>query len=165
MRTGAKRSLDRRKEKKHALAEPGDVENSPRTASPAREAFKAFDVQKRRHIIQIPQTHSKELENETPYRTAHLSALHFKLSSVTGSDFLLERAIEDDNTASDLKLKNVCAKLSVQLSDRIDNTVNILDISKRRFIEAAIIAALDEADRVMEEVNIFENLPPAGEDE
>ena len=27
-------------------------------------------------------------------------ALHFKLSSVTGSDFLLERAIEDDNTAS-----------------------------------------------------------------
>ena len=92
-------------------------------------------------------------------------ALHFKLSSVTGSDFLLERAIEDDNTASDLKLKNVCAKLSVQLSDRIDNTVNILAISKRRFIEAAIIAALDEADRVMEEVNIFENLPPAGEDE
>lgn len=92
-------------------------------------------------------------------------ALHFKLSSVTGSDFLLERAIEDDNTASDLKLKNVCAKLSVQLSDRIDNTVNILDISKRRFIEAAIIAALDEADRVMEEVNIFENFSPAGEDE
>ena len=92
-------------------------------------------------------------------------ALHFKLSSVTGGDLLLERAIEDEATANDLRLKNVCAKLSVQLSDRIDNTVNILDISKRRFIEAAIIAALYEADRVMEEVNIFENLPPAGENE
>lgn len=91
-------------------------------------------------------------------------ALHFKLSSVTGSDLLLERAIEQDSTTTDLRLKNVCAKLSVQLSDRLDNTVNILDISKRRFIEAAIIAALDEADRVMKEVDIFENLPPVDED-
>lgn len=88
-------------------------------------------------------------------------ALHFKLSS--NNVDLLERVIDEDT--NDSRLKNVCAKLSVQLSDRIDNTVNILEISKRRFIEAAIIAALDEADRVMEEVDIFGNLPPVVEGE
>ena len=88
-------------------------------------------------------------------------ALHFKLSS--NNVDLLERVIDEDT--NDSRLKNVCAKLSVQLSDRIDNTVNILEISKRRFIEAAIIAALDEADRVMKEVDIFGNLPPVVEGE
>jgi hypothetical protein len=34
----------------------------------------------------------------------------------------------------------------------------LLDISKRRFIEAAIIYALDEADRVAAEVNMFEHI-------
>lgn len=93
-------------------------------------------------------------------------ALHFKLSSQTGMmESLVDRALDNESTANELRVKNVCAKLTLQLSDRIDNACNILDISKRRFIEAAIIAALDEADRVMEEVNIFENLPPAGENE
>ena len=48
----------------------------------------------------------------------------------------------------------MCAKLSVQLADRLDKTTDFLGISKRRFIEAAIIEALDEASRVMNEINI-----------
>ena len=89
-------------------------------------------------------------------------ALHFKLSTL-GNEVLTDLIADDEDIASSLQLKNVCAKLSVQLCDRIDNTVNILDISKRRFIEAAIIAALDEADRVIEEVNVFENMPQSQE--
>lgn len=92
-------------------------------------------------------------------------ALHIKLASSAGSDLFLDRAIEDGNVSDELKLKNVCAKLSVQLSDRIDDTVNLLEIRKRRFIEAAIIAALDEADRVIKEVNIFEHLEDSEIDE
>jgi hypothetical protein len=34
---------------------------------------------------------------------------------------------------------------------------NVLDLSKRRFIESAIINALDEADRVCAEINMFEH--------
>lgn len=54
-------------------------------------------------------------------------------------------------------VKNVCAKLHVALSDRIDETVNLLGISKRSFIEAAIINALQEADDLLEKYQVFES--------
>lgn len=85
-------------------------------------------------------------------------ALHFKLHTASGDPALLDIVAEDEDYASKLQLKNVCAKLSVQLSDRIDNTCNILEISKRRFIEAAIINALEESDRINAELDIFEHV-------
>lgn len=85
-------------------------------------------------------------------------ALHFKQSGQNGSDMILEHLVEKDGEAIDkLQLKNVCAKVSQQLADRLDNMCGVLDLSKRRFIEAAIINALDEADRVAAEVKMFEH--------
>jgi hypothetical protein len=60
-------------------------------------------------------------------------------------------------------VKTVCAPISVQLFERMNETLGLLDISKRTFIEAAIIEALNKADAIMEQVNIFENQDPPAE--
>jgi len=56
-----------------------------------------------------------------------------------------------------LPLRNVCAKLTVELSDRIDRTVSVLGVSKRSFIERALIEAMDQVDAMLEEVGAFED--------
>lgn len=45
--------------------------------------------------------------------------------------------------------KNVCAKVSTQLSDKIDSISGFLNISKRAFIEAALIDAIEQAEQIM----------------
>jgi hypothetical protein len=75
-----------------------------------------------------------------------------------------EIALEDTELPEKYPVKNVCAKLSVPLSDRIDETVKLLDMSKRKFIELAIVQALDNANEIMNDVDIFENLRDDGEE-
>lgn len=52
-------------------------------------------------------------------------------------------------------LKNVCCKTTAEVSDRLDRIVSILDISKRSFIERALLHAIvtaeNEFDRVISE--------------
>lgn len=52
--------------------------------------------------------------------------------------------------------KNVCAKLSIPLAARLDEVVNLLDMSKRLFIQTAIINALDEFDQLAADLNMHE---------
>jgi len=59
----------------------------------------------------------------------------------------------------DAQIKTVCAPISIPLFERMNRTLSLLDISKRQFIEAAIIEALNHADRVIESVDIFESVP------
>jgi len=86
------------------------------------------------------------------YKTLHVK------QSFQGNDFLLEHlmAQNPEEAEKSLQLKNVCAKISTQLADRLDGLCGLLDISKRRFIEAAIINALDEAQRVTAELKLPE---------
>ncbi len=62
---------------------------------------------------------------------------------------LMEKALE-----SSPQFKTVCAPISLPLFERLDATLKTLDISKRAFIEAAIINALDYADTIIERVDI-----------
>ncbi|PJN81889.1 hypothetical protein [Bacillus velezensis] len=55
-------------------------------------------------------------------------------------------------------IKNVCAKVSVALSDRLDEICGQLEISKRQFIEAALIDALAKADEIMVGEGVYEAL-------
>jgi hypothetical protein len=50
-----------------------------------------------------------------------------------------------------LKLQNVCAKMPVQLVRRLEATLEVLSMSKREFIELAIITAIEEAERIFAE--------------
>lgn len=60
-----------------------------------------------------------------------------------------------------LPLRNVCAKLAVELSDRIDRTVALLGVSKRLFIERALIEAMDQADAAIAAVGALDDLENA----
>jgi hypothetical protein len=53
------------------------------------------------------------------------------------------------------EIKNVCAKLHVNLVSRLDNVINNLDMSKREFIEIALIEALDKAEAIFNDVEPF----------
>lgn len=70
----------------------------------------------------------------------------------------MEKAIEEAASKSD-DFKTVCAPISIPLFDRLNDALNLLDMSKRSFIELALIHALDEVDKVIAEVNVFENVP------
>lgn len=60
-------------------------------------------------------------------------------------------------------VKNVCAKLSVELSDLIDSTSGRLGISKRKFIEIALIQLVEHSLHVMECVGVNEAIDDAVE--
>ena len=54
------------------------------------------------------------------------------------------------------KVQNVCAKLAQPLVDRLDNALSVLSMTKRDFIELALIEALDKVDEVLERTDAFE---------
>lgn len=65
----------------------------------------------------------------------------------------------DDLQSRDIPiLKNVCAKVSVSLSDSIDGICGLLNISKRRFLEVAFIDAVQRAHEIMEREGVWEAL-------
>lgn len=78
--------------------------------------------------------------------------LHLANGGNTGD--LIDSVIQEE----DLVTKNVCAKVSFELSSRIDHIVNLLGVSKRRFLEAAFIEACDQAERIFEEEGLEELL-------
>lgn len=71
-------------------------------------------------------------------------------------DFLLEAALEDETVQKKHKMKNVCAMLSGDLTERLENVLNKIGITKREFLELAIIDALDKTEVIMEDAGIDE---------
>lgn len=83
--------------------------------------------------------------------------LSFKFTNVDNGklfDHLLDSGQLVDTGSTELR--NVCAKLSVALADRLDNTLGLIDMSKRQFIEMALIEALDKVDQAVQELDAFE---------
>jgi hypothetical protein len=72
-----------------------------------------------------------------------------------------ESLIEKAAVNSPAEFKTVCTPLSIPLFDRLSNTLSILDISKRKFIEAAIVEALNKADEIINQVDVFEGCEPS----
>lgn len=60
----------------------------------------------------------------------------------------------DQDVVETLQLQNVCAKMPFQLVSRLESNLEILSMSKREFIEIAIISALDEVGRIFAEIGI-----------
>jgi hypothetical protein len=85
----------------------------------------------------------------------------------TDSVSLLDLAMSDSDNQEHVQTitKNVCAKLSTQLSDKIDSVTGFLSISKRAFIEAALIQAIEQAEEIMEREGLFEHLSQDEEQE
>lgn len=70
------------------------------------------------------------------------------------NDIRVSSDVADRVESSDLK--NVCAKVSPDLSDEIDRVSGFLGISKRRFLESAFIDAVDVAQEIIRREGLFE---------
>ncbi|EBU0958375.1 hypothetical protein CVX18_23685 [Salmonella enterica] len=79
----------------------------------------------------------------------------------SGSHAFFDSLLEKNPDA--FPVKNVCAKLSVQLSDRIDEVCDLLGVSKRKFIETALVDALARADGIIEREGVRQSLMPEGD--
>jgi PHP family Zn ribbon phosphoesterase len=66
-----------------------------------------------------------------------------------GSESLLEYVMEKE--VLEVPCRNICAKITTQLYDQINQHCNYLGISKRKFVELALVAALDRTEQIMRE--------------
>ena len=80
-------------------------------------------------------------------------ALHLKY--VASNSNVME-LLAEDKFEHTVPMKNVCAMVSQQLFDDLTSKCELLDISKRSFIEAALIEALEKAEKILEEERVFE---------
>lgn len=81
-----------------------------------------------------------------------LQALKLKaLNSGQGLSAVVDRLAEDSP-----QLRQMCAKVSPELYDRLEQVCGVLDMSKRQFIEGAVADALERAVQTIEKVGAFE---------
>lgn len=88
-----------------------------------------------------------------PYGGNTLDALlaGFESKVITDKD---GKPFEETVINESLRLQNVCAKISIPLVRRMESRLEILSMSKREFIELAIISALETAEQMMVENGI-----------
>lgn len=84
----------------------------------------------------------------------------FEGSSSKLTDHILET---DGNDEFKQGFKTVCAPISLPLFDDLDDFCGLIGVSKRRFIELAIIEALDRAKSLTAETGLFEFLEKTAE--
>lgn len=73
------------------------------------------------------------------------------------TDHVFNTGLADDMT------KNVCFRITNELSDRFDTTTKILEVSKRQFLECVLIDALNQADQVMRDEGVFNHFREAND--
>lgn len=61
---------------------------------------------------------------------------------------LVDHAIEKGEV---VEVRNMCAKVHPVLIERLEDVCKMLDVSKRRFIESAVSAAVHEAEQLIGE--------------
>lgn len=85
-----------------------------------------------------------------------VTAAALKVISGPSSQRILDAVLEQNQDAPELK--NVCAKVHISLSNRIDEIVMLLGVSKRAFLEAAMHEACDKADSIIATEGLLEYL-------
>lgn len=84
-----------------------------------------------------------------------LRALTFKFNSLNESmtDIVLRQNPESE---ANKYFKNVCTPLTLPVVERLEKTLSTLGMSKREFIQSAIVDALEQADQIMKDVDLME---------
>jgi hypothetical protein len=82
-------------------------------------------------------------------------ALHFKFQHMGAS---LDAVLSDPDNQEAIKgkYKNVCTLIDEALLSRLEGALDVLNMSKREFLEMAIIEALHSVDSIINEVDAFE---------
>jgi hypothetical protein len=93
----------------------------------------------------------------TPSETLKLQALKLKQLNTRGTSLpgaLLDEAIRQ-NPEIKTQLRNICALISPELFDKVENLANVLDLSKREFVEMALIEFVQHSENVLAEIDPF----------
>ncbi len=91
-----------------------------------------------------------------------LKALQLKQTFHGGDNGrLLDMVIDQVTNKQDLR--NICAFIHKDLFAQVEQVCSNLDLSKREFVEMAIIDFIEKADEIMERHNVFEGLDNQGE--
>lgn len=87
-----------------------------------------------------------------------LQALKLKKLNTRGFDGpdLIEHLV-DQNEEAKAKLRNICAFISPQLFEEINSLTNLLDLSKREFVEMALQDLVAKAHAVINDTNAMES--------
>lgn len=89
-----------------------------------------------------------------------LQALKLKKLNTRGYDGIdlvqhLEHLV-DQNEEAKTKLRNICAFISPELFEEINSLTNLLDLSKREFVEMALQDLVAKSHAVLEQTNAME---------
>lgn len=78
--------------------------------------------------------------------------LHYRaLAAKLGNEDVQARIIDSITTSSEVEgSKQVCTTLAMSLCNELDALLSVLKMSKRQFIEQAIVAAMVEANDILD---------------
>jgi len=85
--------------------------------------------------------------------TIQLQVLKLKAQSCIRGH-LLDHVLESENPP--IQVRQMCAKVSTQLYDELENVCGLLDMSKREFIEGAVADAISRAKDVIDRSGVLE---------
>ena len=71
----------------------------------------------------------------------------------SGGVDLIEWAAQQNPEAVKAELRNICALISPGLFLEVENLCNVLEFSKREFVEMALIEFVEKANAIVREVN------------
>ncbi|HIE54731.1 MAG TPA: hypothetical protein EYP90_06060 [Chromatiaceae bacterium] len=93
-------------------------------------------------------------------------ALHVLNRGSYAVDFVLNNLADDSgksvSSGAGSEIKNVCAKVSYKLADEITDVCALLGVSKRAFVEAALIDAVAKSREILDEEGVYEYLKEHG---
>jgi hypothetical protein len=70
---------------------------------------------------------------------------------------MLVDAMAEQDTSGRIT-RQICAKVAPELIDKVDSVLAVLHVSKRRFIEAAIVDAVIRAEAIMQAEGLYDVL-------
>lgn len=81
-----------------------------------------------------------------------LKLKHLQHRGYFGGD-VIEAAAQQNPEAAKAELRNICALIAPGLFSDVENLCNLLDLSKREFVEMALLEFVEKANAIVREVN------------
>lgn len=80
--------------------------------------------------------------------------------SLTGSGEIVDAMLKQSGESMEKsgQMRNVCALITNDLFNELESFTNFIGVSKRQFIESAIIKSLEDAKEIAKEVGLFDAL-------
>ena len=88
--------------------------------------------------------------------TIRLQVLKLKELNQNSNSALVDTVLAQNPEAAKESFRNICALISPQLFNQVEQAASMLDISKRLVVEMALIDLMAKVDSIVEEVQPFE---------